>query len=470
MDLDWSLQLKGGWKRYSADILFENLDLQIDPAKAIRVSGANGSGKTQLLLALSGLVAFDRGDLQLKEGHRVRSLPPDPHARDRYIRFVPERIGALASFPAGEVVLALSREMSATSFRSRRRAAARRFGLDEARLRAVVGAYVDSQLPAARLSIGQQKRLSIGAIGCLPKALLFDEPLTGLDEEGIRQVLQLMTDFRRAGVAIVVAEHRTEIDSFNFDEVIAMPFRRSNTDADVTVGRTATLVPPRGPDFDECRLVLRNLRAGYPGSEISCRELVVRRGEVARIIGSNGAGKTGFLKALVGAGPARLQGHVELDGRISSDLHGFLASGTVRYMSQDRRTFPELTVSDALGAASIAGNDRLPDEIRELARIVGAQKRVADLSSGNRALVVLGQTLASRPRLALLDEPLANVDIENRRRMIALIAHARSSWGTSFLSVEHGETETFEDVRYHIVRDHDRSELQRLLLPVATMG
>lgn len=457
-----SLRLEGGCKRYGPDVLFEELDLELQPGLALRVLGPNGSGKTQLLLALCGLTRLDRGRVVTGEGAELAVLPEDPHLRDRYLRYVPATPAALSSLTVAELALTLARGLDPLSFRSRQQAIAHNFTTIQRRLEIFVGRSLDPRTPASSLSLGQQKRLvmaATAAAGELPRALLVDEPLAGLDSGGIAAVLDALAELRRQGVAVVVAEHRAEIEALGFDGELVMPYRRSSTAPRVAIVRAVAPASPLGAVV--CRpapyFVVRDARAGYPGTALRCAEFMLGPGELAVIAGSNGTGKTGFLKALVGILPARLEGYLEFGGRALPGLAGPLTAGEVRYMSQDRRSFLDLRAGDALRAAGLAGNAEVPAEIQQVANLVGPRKWVSHLSSGNRALLSLAQTLATRPRLALLDEPTANVDSANRQRITELIEHARRAWKTAFLVVEHGELPALRGMRYHIERDAENT-------------
>jgi iron(III) transport system ATP-binding protein len=132
----------------------------------------------------------------------------------------------------------------------------------------------------------------------------------------------------------------------------------------------------------------------------------------------------------------------------------------VRYMPQDRDNFLELRVEDAMLAAS-QGHDPNGEMFQQFLSSIGKRKRVGMLSSGSRALLSLAQTLASGPRLALLDEPFANVDRANRQRIRELISHARREFGTAFLVAEHEGVDLPEADRYTIRRNGNGGELKR---------
>jgi ABC-type multidrug transport system ATPase subunit len=464
MRASWTICLEGASKRYGADVLFENLDIELRPGEALRVLGPNGSGKTQLLLALCGLNPLDRGRLVLDDGAGPVALPEDPNRRDRYLRYVPDTPAALSSLAVAELAAVLARSISPLSLRSRRQAVARAYAAMRAFVEGFVGHQLSPDRPASQLSMGQQKRLAMAATVATivpPRALLVDEPLAGLDHQGTAAVLAALAEIRLRGVALVVAEHRPAIKALGFDAELTMPYRRIRPGMPRPSVPAMAALPGRPTESETCAgaplLMIRHASAGYPGASVHSPGLTLGAGNVAVIGGANGSGKTGFLKALVGQWPARFEGQLELAGLPLASLAGPLAAGKVRYMSQDRRSFPDLRAEDALRAASMNGDGEIPTEVLTVSKVVGPRRKVAHLSSGNRALLCLAQTLATRPRLALLDEPTANVDATNRQRMMDLIAYAREAWGTAFLVVEHDDLPAFGGMRYHIQRDADES-------------
>jgi ABC-type Mn2+/Zn2+ transport system ATPase subunit len=72
----------------------------------------------------------------------------------------------------------------------------------------------------------------------------------------------------------------------------------------------------------------------------------------------------------------------------------------------------------------------------------------------------LAQTLAVRPRLAILDEPFANVDGTNVAKMAAMIAYARQEFGTAFLIVEHGKMDWPGMAHYKVEQEGNRTRLR----------
>ena len=180
--------------------------------------------------------------------------------------------------------------------------------------------------------------------------------------------------------------------------------------------------------------------------------LEVARGEVHALIGPNGAGKT----TLIG----------QISGSLQTDV------GTVRFLEKDvtalrqhervrlglassyqiTSIFKRFTVLDNLALAvqarsgssfsfwrPVAAEAALFDQARAISREIGLAERLGvmagNLAHGEQRALEVGLALATRPRLVLLDEPMAGMGLEESQRMIELIGRIRA--GVTVLLVEH---------------------------------
>ncbi len=152
-------------------------------------------------------------------------------------------------------------------------------------------------------------------------------------------------------------------------------------------------------------------------------------GEFTGLIGPNGAGKTTLLRVILGLQrPAR--GTVTVMGRPRSLRHQ-----VVGYVPQKVLLDPDMPIRArdlvALGADGNRYGIRLPsrerhERVREMLHAVDAERfadaRVGNLSGGEQQRVLIAHALISRPRLLLLDEPLANLDLRSGQEIIGLLA------------------------------------------------
>jgi len=179
-------------------------------------------------------------------------------------------------------------------------------------------------------------------------------------------------------------------------------------------------------------------------------ELATRR-PVTGIFGASGVGKTSLLETVAGlrrgaAGRVAFNGEVWLD--TAARLFVAPERRHVGYVPQDGLLFPHLDVRGNLLAGSRRALDagQRPEEI--LAKVVALleiepllERSVATLSGGERQRVALGRALCSGPRLLLLDEPLAALDLPLRRKLLPFLARVRHELTVPMLLVSHDPIE-----------------------------
>jgi zinc/manganese transport system ATP-binding protein len=150
-------------------------------------------------------------------------------------------------------------------------------------------------------------------------------------------------------------------------------------------------------------------------------------GEFTGLIGPNGAGKTTLLRVILGLQRAA-SGTVTVLGKPRS-------RDAIGYVPQKVLLDPDMPIRArdlvALGADGTRYGIRLPSRqraqaVREMLHAVDAERfadaRVGNLSGGEQQRVLIAQALISRPRLLLLDEPLANLDLRSGQEIITLLA------------------------------------------------
>ncbi len=133
--------------------------------------------------------------------------------------------------------------------------------------------------------------------------------------------------------------------------------------------------------------------------------LTLERGTITCLIGPNGSGKTSLLHAIAGIGSP--DGQVWIDGIDPWPLGPPNRQRLLTYLPASRDVRWPLTAGDLI---RLGGEDRIERILAELELEPFAKRRVDRLSTGERARVLLARALAPRPRLLLLDEPVANLD------------------------------------------------------------
>jgi ABC-2 type transport system ATP-binding protein len=164
--------------------------------------------------------------------------------------------------------------------------------------------------------------------------------------------------------------------------------------------------------------------------------VTVPEGRISALIGPNGAGKTTLLKLL--AGLARpTGGEVAVLGGAPRQDPAFLAG--LGFLAQEIPLYRRFTAADhiAIGARLNPRWDTASARQRLNALNIPLDQAVGTLSGGQRAQLALALTLAKRPRLLLLDEPVAALDPLARRHFLGTLADAVAAGGLTVVLSSH---------------------------------
>ena len=254
-------------KRYGSTVAVDDLSFEVKPGIVTGFLGPNGAGKTTTMRMILGLDRPNGGEVRI-DGQRYRNLP------------VPlAEIGALLdakAFHGGRSAYNHLLCLAQSNGLPRRR-------VDE--VLAIVGLESAAKRRAGAFSMGMGQRLGIaGALLGNTQILMFDEPVNGLDPEGIAWVRRLMRDLAAEGRTVFVSSHLMSEMALTADHVIVIGRGRLIRDesvADFINSSSKTSVIVRSPKADTLAQLL-----GAEGASITTDNtgaLVVTGLEAARI-------------------------------------------------------------------------------------------------------------------------------------------------------------------------------------------
>jgi zinc transport system ATP-binding protein len=195
-------------------------------------------------------------------------------------------------------------------------------------------------------------------------------------------------------------------------------------------------------------LELRHLSFGYPGGPLVLRDvdLAVNEGEFVAIAGPNGGGKTTLVRLILGlaeptAGEAYLFG--EPTSRFSRRaLLGYLPQRTFLGLEAPI-SVREVVAAGRVAPRGVVGRWRPADEaiVREAVDRVGLTAQISKplrtLSGGQQQRAFIAKALAGEPKLLVLDEPTAGVDVDAQEALAALLEELHRDLGVTILYVSH---------------------------------
>jgi len=181
-------------------------------------------------------------------------------------------------------------------------------------------------------------------------------------------------------------------------------------------------------------------------------------GRVTVLFGPSGAGKTTILEAVAGLRPPS-RGSIALNGRRVYDVANGIDLPAherhVGYVPQDVLLFPHLNVRRNLLYGQRSGGRLDLRTVTAMLEIEPLLERgTGGLSGGEKQRVALGRALMSAPEILLLDEPLAAVDVELRRRILPYLERIRDEVGVPMIYVTHDRDEARRFADHVVLLDH----------------
>lgn len=193
-------------KRIKDTWIFQNISVNFESGKIYGLIGRNGSGKTMLLKSICGLTTLTDG--QITVNGKVLGKDVD----------IPESIGVIIEVPGFLPNL--------SGFANLKYLAKLRNKIDDEKIRQAilaVGLQPENRKHVSKYSLGMRQRLGLAqAIMEDPDILLLDEPMNGLDNQGVEDAKKLLKTLRAQGKTIVIASHHNEDISELCDTVYLM--------------------------------------------------------------------------------------------------------------------------------------------------------------------------------------------------------------------------------------------------------
>ena len=403
--MDTPLAIRDLTVRYGATTALDGVDLDLRAGEVHAVVGENGAGKSTLLRAIAGVVRPSAGHIMPAAGvawvPQETLLPPDLTAAE-WIFLGDELCG-----PFGWLRRAAMRD-AATEVLHR------------------LGARVAAEARLGTLTAPQRKQVQLArALRGRPEVLLLDEPTAVLGEAETRQLFRAVRDLKTRGTGVLYVSHRLDEVLAIADRVIVLRDGRWVSTDPVGAVDTGTLVQRMvGRDIatqvrtDRSSGALLLQVADLATAHVRGFSLTMRHGEVVGLAGLVGAGRSEILEAIAG-----LQ-------RVASGQVGCAAPPAL--VPEDRGR------NGLVAALSVRENVFLPAdnawlqpqrERLALARWIdrlrirtgSTDAAIDSLSGGNQQKLLLARVLRHQPRLLLLDEPTAGVDVGAKAEIHELI-------------------------------------------------
>ncbi|MER5428450.1 sugar ABC transporter ATP-binding protein [Streptomyces sp. NPDC002588] len=445
-------------KRFGPTVALDGARITIRPGETHALVGRNGAGKSTLVSVLTGLQAPDEGTVTF--GGRPAPRLTDPGAWRARVACVYQKSTIIPTLTVAENLF-LNRHDHGRggliSWQGTRRRARE--------LLSTWSVEVDPQTPAGELDVEQRQFVEIArALSFGARFIVLDEPTAQLDAAAINRLFERIRDLQRQGVTFLfISHHLQEIyeicdmvtvfrDARHILTAPVAELPRGELVAAMTGEAAAELRVPRASTLDGRAPAALNVRdlGGGTYADVTFR---VGAGEIVGLAGAAGSGRTEVAETVVGLAAADT-GEVEIAGSRPrpGSVPAALAAGA-GFVPQDRHhqgLVPGMSIADnaTLSVPGRLGRGGLIDHRRRdgLARGLienlaiktpGPELPVSALSGGNQQKVVMARALADDPRLLVLINPTAGVDVRSKEFLLGKVEEtARAGTGVLIASDE----------------------------------
>jgi branched-chain amino acid transport system ATP-binding protein len=211
-------------------------------------------------------------------------------------------------------------------------------------------------------------------------------------------------------------------------------------------------------------LNLLNVESAYgPIKAIRGVSLQVRKGEIATVLGSNGAGKSTILKTISGIIDPRKGSITFKDVDITARDPALIVQSGLSHVPEGREVFPLLSVRDNLLMGAYTRKDR--DNVgRDMEAVFGyfpilKEREVQDaglLSGGQQQMLAISRALMANPDLILLDEPSLGLSPKLTKEIFEIVVRINRERGTTILLVEQNANMALNAADYGYVLENGR--------------
>lgn len=443
---DPALRLSNVSKRFGGVHALRDVSFEVLPGEVHAIVGENGAGKSTLIKIMCGALSPDAGVIEVGAARASRLSPGAALAAG--VGTVHQEFSLLPDLTVAENVT-----LSAPEFRHRKFVSWRARRNRAVEILGSMGAEtINVRTTVKALTVAEQQIVEIAkALSLETKVLILDEPTAVLGNREVDKLFAVIRRLAMSGTSVVYVSHRlTEVfeiaDRVTVlkDGVDVITDEVARTDADrlvrSMVGRSLSAqFPVRVTDCGETVLAVRALSINGLLRDV---EFEVRSGEVVGLAGLGGSGRTTLCEAVVGI-LQRPRDSVTVDGTaVPPNLRAATLAGMV-LIPEDRKRHGLFLNKSVLFNLALPSHTRRRHRVglvspraetalgRRLVDTFGIKPkslvaRADNLSGGNQQKVVLAKWLATKPKVAVLDEPTRGVDVGAKAEIYRLIGELKA--------------------------------------------
>ena len=436
MDNTLLLEMKNICKNFGGTKALDNVSITLKKGEVMALVGENGAGKSTLIKSLMGIHKIDGGEIIL-EGVKIEINSP-LDAASHGIGAVFQELAQIPSLTVAENVF-LSREASklhgVVLDRKEMKAKTQKL-LDEHEMTIKASDVIEN------LSIAQKQMAEIiRCVSISPKIIILDEPTSALTKYETETLFKIIRLMKSKGIGIIYISHRMDEifeiadrltilrDGKNAGELYGDEVNMGNVVYHM-VGREVKMDNVKvKKDFSDAPVVLEVKNLGRKDA-FEGINFKVHKGEILGVSGLVGAGRSEVMRMVFGIDPFDT-GEIHLNGKVYTKMNVATAVDNGIAMVPEERLVQGLvldhsveenishTILDRITKNLVVNRKKMSEiadkEISELGiKTESRETHCAFLSGGNQQKVVLSKWIVTEPKVFILDEPTAGVDVRSK--------------------------------------------------------
>jgi len=447
MDNQVVLTMRGITMTFPGVKALDNVDLTLRKGEIMALMGENGAGKSTLIKCLTGINAFEAGEIHVEgiQGAVVNHSTLD--AQKKGISTVYQEVNLCPNLSVAENLF-IGREPRTKigTINWKKMVAKAQKIIDDLDIK------VDATQNLEECSLALQQMIAIArAVDMDCKVLILDEPTSSLDDNEVEKLFVLMNQLKAKGVAIVFVTHFLEqvyavcdritvlrngqlVGEYPIDELPRVKLVAAMMGKDFD--DLAAIKTEEQPDFRKAPLVIDAKGMSHKGT-IKPFDLEIHEGEVVGLTGLLGSGRSELARVIYGADKNQT-GELKFKGEkanINSPIDAMkLGMGLLPDDRKAEGIIGDLSVRENIILALQAKRGifkllpmskqiEIADKYIDMLQIKTASREtlIKQLSGGNQQKVILGRWLATDPNFLILDEPTRGIDIGTKTEIQKLV-------------------------------------------------
>ena len=447
------LEMKNITKTFPGVKALDNVNLKVEEGEIHALVGENGAGKSTLMNVLSGIYPYGtyEGDIiydgEVCQFHKIKD------SEEKGIVIIHQELALVPQMSIGE-------NMFLGNERGKKNAINWNETYAEAdKYLKMVGLSESSRIQVKEIGTGKQQLVEIAkALAKKAKLLILDEPTSSLNETDSKALLDLMLEFKKQGMTMIIITHKLNEVVYVADKITVvrdgsnietMDCHTTEISEDrIIKGMVGREITDRFPKRHDVKIGDMNMEVEnwtvyhplYPERKVvSNVNLNVHKGEVVGIYGLMGAGRTELAMSIFGRSyGTNISGTLKINGKevvLKSPRDAINAK--IAYVTEDRKgnglvLSNSIRVNTSLANMAGVSSHSVIDVDKEYQVAVeykdklktktpSVEQNVGNLSGGNQQKVLLAKWMFTDPDVLILDEPTRGIDVGAKYEIYCII-------------------------------------------------